>query len=107
MSACQDRVTLAHGVEPGRLVSAVLVHGIRRVRLPVSQCVHGAGMTQGFHFCIQKTVYGLFHTLADNFGNLDAKLPLGHLLDSVVKLKACYALLTYNEERPYGGTSKA
>ena len=28
-------------------------------------------------------------------------------LDSVVKLKACYALLTYNEERPYGGTSKA
>ena len=29
------------------------------------------------------------------------------ILDSVVKLKACYALLTYNEERPYGGTSKA
>lgn len=28
------------------------------------------------------------------------------LLDSVVKLKVCYNLLTYNEERLYGGTSK-
>ena len=27
-------------------------------------------------------------------------------LDSVVKLKTCYNLFTYNEERPYGGTSK-
>ena len=28
-------------------------------------------------------------------------------LDSVVKLKVCYNLFTYNEERPYGGTSEA
>ena len=27
-------------------------------------------------------------------------------LDSVVKLKVCYNLFTYNEERAYGGTSK-
>ena len=30
-----------------------------------------------------------------------------NLLDSAVKLKACYNLLTYNEERTYGGTPKA
>ena len=29
------------------------------------------------------------------------------LLDSVVKLKTCYNLFTYNEERAYGGTSKS
>ena len=28
------------------------------------------------------------------------------VLDSVVKLKTCYNLFTYNEERAYGGTSK-
>ena len=28
-------------------------------------------------------------------------------LDSVVKLKVCYNLLTYNEVRSYGGTSEA
>ena len=27
-------------------------------------------------------------------------------IDSVVKLKTCYNLFTYNEERAYGGTSK-
>ena len=28
------------------------------------------------------------------------------VVDSVVKLKTCYNLFTYNEERAYGGTSK-
>ena len=40
-----------------------------------------------------------------DYDNVSAVLKF--FLDSVVKLKACYALLTYNEERPYGGTSKA
>ena len=49
-------------------------------------------------------------TSADEARELEFELYNGNIdllrLDSVVKLKTCYNLFTYNEERAYGGTSK-
>ncbi|WP_297263158.1 hypothetical protein, partial [uncultured Desulfovibrio sp.] len=46
----------------------------------------------------------LFSRNAWPYGLKREALQTENALDSAVKLKTCYNLFTYNEERPYGGT---